>query len=352
MTAHSVQFTGPREVTVCEQEVPDPSAGELRVDAVVSAISPGTELLVYRGEAPTDVAADATIDAIDGTIEYPLSYGYANVGRVTAVGDGVDPEWRDRLVFAFHPHASRFLASPSDVLRVPDGVGPDRAAFLANVEAAIGFVMDGRPRIGERVVVLGQGPVGLLTTALLADFPLSTLVTVEPRGRRRTLSEAMGADESVPSDTNLGPALDALDARDARDAGGVEGRGEDGFGGADLVVEVSGRPEALESAIASAGYAGRVVVGSWYGNKRADIDLGGRFHRSHVRFRSSQVSRIDPDHAGRWDKTRRFDLAWRLLRRIETDRIVTHRLGIERAPEAYRLLDDSTEAAVQVLLTY
>lgn len=341
--AHSVHFTAPREVTVREEAVPDPSSGELRVEAIVSAISPGTELLVYRSEAPMDVPADATIDGIDGTFEYPLAYGYATVGRVTAVGEGIDPDWRDEVVFAFHPHASHFLAPPADVLRVPEGIDLERAAFLANVEAAIGFVMDGRPRIGERVVVLGQGPVGLLTTSLLAKFPLSALVTVEPRERRRTLSETMGADESLPPDTDLATALDPA---------GVEGRREDGFDGADVVFEVSGRPEALGSAVDVSGYAGRVIVGSWYGTKRAGIDLGERFHRSHVRLRSSQVSRIDPDHAGRWDKDRRFDLAWRLLDEVETDSMVTHRIPIERAPDAYRLLDDSSVESVQVLLTY
>lgn len=353
MTARSVHFTAPREVTVREAPVPEPSAGQVRVESIVSAISPGTELLVYRGEVPTDLAADTTIDAIDDTFEYPLQYGYATVGRVTAVGDGVDPDWRDELVFAFHPHASHLLATPDDIWRVPDWCSPERAAFLANLEAAIGFVMDGRPRIGERVAVFGQGVVGLLTTALLAEFPLSALATVEPHGMRRELSERMGADESLPPGADLAPVLgeDADDA--ANGADGVDAaNGVDGADGVDLAYELSGRPEGLDAAIDATGYGGRVVVGSWYGNRRADLNLGEQFHRSHIRVRSSQVSTIDPDHAGRWDKPRRFDLAWRLLRTVETDRLVTHRLPVGRAEQAYRLLDESPDEAVQVLLTY
>lgn len=333
MTARSVHFTGPREVTVREEPVPDPSAGQLRVEAIVSAISPGTELLVYHGEVPTDMEADATLAAIDGDFEYPLQYGYATVGRVAAVGEGVDPNWRDELVFAFHPHASQFLTTPEDVQRVPDGCPPERAAFLANVEAATSFVMDGRPKIGERVAVFGQGVIGLLTTALLAEFPLSALATVEPLATRRELSERLGADESLPPDAPLVPALDTDD-------------------GADLTFELSGNPEALDAAIDATGYAGRVVVGSWYGDKRVDLNLGGRFHRSHVRVRSSQVSTVDPDHADRWDKARRLELSWRLLRTVEPRRLVTHRLPVEQAADAYRLLDEAPDETVQALLTY
>lgn len=333
MTARSIHFTGPREVTVDEYPVPDPSAGELRFESIVSAISPGTELLVYRGEVPNGLPADATIDALDGSLEYPVQYGYATVGRVTAVGEGVSADWSDELVFAFHPHASHGIAAPEGVRRVPEACPPERAAFLANVEAATSFVMDGRPRIGEEIAVFGQGVLGLLTTALLAEFPLSVLVTVEPHGSRRELSEQLGADESLPPDGPIAPAFGTDD-------------------GADLTFELSGNPEALDAAVDATGYAGRVVVGSWYGNRRTDLHLGGRFHRSHIRIRSSQVSSVDPDHAGRWTKDRRFELAWQLLRTLEPRRLVTHRLPIERAPEAYRLLDQSPDETVQVLLTY
>lgn len=333
MTARSVHFTGPREVTVREHPVPDPSAGELRFESIVSAISPGTELLVYRGEVPNGPPADATIDALDESLEYPVQYGYATVGRVTAVGEGVSADWSGELVFAFHPHASHGIAAPEDVRRVPEPCPPERAAFLANVEAATSFVMDGRPRIGEEIAVFGQGVVGLLTTALLAEFPLSGLVTVEPHGSRRELSEQLGADESLPPDCQIAPAFDTDD-------------------GADLTFELSGNPEALDAAVDATGYAGRLVVGSWYGDRRTDLDLGGRFHRSHIRIRSSQVSSVDPDHAGRFTKDRRFELVWQLLRTVEPHRLVTHRLPVERAPEAYRLLDQSPDETVQVLLTY
>jgi len=330
MPARTLYFTGPREVAVRERPVPEPDDGQVRVRTERSAISSGTELLVYRDEVSPDVATDETIDALDGTAAYPLQYGYAAVGRVTATGRDVDGEWEGRRVFAFHPHASHFLAAPAEL--VPVDYGPERAAFLANAEAATNFVMDGRPRIGERAVVFGQGVVGLLTTALLARFPLEALVTVDRYGRRRAVSETLGADAAVES-------ADAVADHLAGD-------------GADVTFEVSGNPDALDDAIGVTGYAGQVVVGSWYGSKPATLDLGSRYHRSHVRIRSSQVSRVDPDHAGRWDKDRRLDLVARRLADVDPDRLITHEFPLERAGEAYELLDRSPGDTLGVLLTY
>ncbi|MGE5072658.1 MAG: oxidoreductase, partial [Anaerolineae bacterium] len=94
------------------------------------------------------------------------------------------------------------------------------------------------------------------------------------------------------------------------------------------------------------------VVGSWYGEKRASLDLGGTFHRSRISLISSQVSTIAPKLMGRWDKQRRFEVAWDALRRIGPEKWITHEFPIEKASEAYRLLDESPEQAMQVILKY
>ncbi|WP_254545086.1 zinc-binding dehydrogenase [Halomarina pelagica] len=334
--SRSLYFTGPTEVAVRERDRPTPGPDELLVESDLTAISTGTELLVYRGEIERAIAADDTIEALSGTFEYPFRYGYAAVGRVVETGDAVDG-WEGERVFAFNPHESHFLTTPESVVRVPDGVGTERAVFLANAEAAVNFVMDGRPMVGERVCVFGQGVVGLLTAGLLAAFPLAELVTVEPSARRRDLSRSVGATRAIDPDTGVS----------------VRGALADGeCDGADLTYELSGNPDALGAAIDATGYAGRVVIGSWYGTKPVELTLDGRFHRSHVRLRSSQVSRVDPEHAGRWDKERRLDVAWDRLDALRPERFITHRLPVERADEAYRLLDDEPETAVQTVLTY
>jgi alcohol dehydrogenase len=333
MAARSLYFTGPREVTVRERPIPDPDDGQLLVETERSAISPGTELLLYRDEAPADIQADETIEALDGTLSYPLQYGYSAVGRVVEAGSAVDGDWLGRRVFGFNPHESHFLATPADV--VPVDLDPDRATLLANAEAAVNFVMDGRPRIGERVTVFGQGVVGLLTTATLSSFPLDGLVTVDHYERRRAAAMELGADVAAAPTADLSTWLDGDEAA-----------------GADLTFEVSGNPAALDDAIDATGYAGRVIVGSWYGTKPVTLDLGGDYHRSHIRVRSSQVSRVDPDHAGRWSKDRRFDLVRETLADVDVDELLTHEFPLDRADEAYERLDESPESTIGVVITY
>jgi threonine dehydrogenase-like Zn-dependent dehydrogenase len=122
--------------------------------------------------------------------------------------------------------------------------------------------------------------------------------------------------------------------------------------GFDLIVELSGNPSALDDAIALTLFSGRVVIGSWYGEKRAALDLGGKFHRSRIKLIASQVSSISPELSGRWDKSRRFEVAWSALKRIRPEKWITQKFPLEQASQAYQLLDNSPELAIQVVFTY
>ncbi|MEK7786036.1 MAG: zinc-binding alcohol dehydrogenase, partial [Chloroflexota bacterium] len=285
------------------------------------------ELLVYRGQAPTELAVDETISALPGLFSFPLKYGYAAVGRVAALGPDVDESWLNRLVFAFNPHESHFTAAAANLLPLPADVDVDTALFLPNMETAVNFLHDGAPLVGERVAVFGQGIVGLLTTSLLAQMPLANLTTFDRYPLRREASRSLGAHAS----------LDPSEPTDLQ---------------ADLTYELSGSPATLDQAIAATGCAGRVIIGSWYGQKRADLNLGGRFHRSRIRLISSQVSTLAPELSGRWTKARRMEVAWQLLREVKPARLITHRFPLAEAAKAYELIDQRPETCIQVVLTY
>lgn len=306
------------------------------VQTLFSAISPGTENMIYNGLFPQEMAVDEGIPALSGKFSFPLKYGYAVVGRVVATGPGVDRGWMGQTVFAFQPHHSHFTATPGSLQPVPRGVSLEDAIFLPNMETAVNLVMDGRPLIGERVAVLGQGVIGLLTTSLLAQFPLACLVTLDRYLLRRQASLRLSAHAS------LDPASD-------REREQLNTMLPDG---ADLCYEVSGSPAALNDAIALTGFDGRVVIGSWYGQKCAGLDLGGRFHRSRIRLISSQVTTLASELSGRWSKERRFGVAWEMLRAVQPSRLITHRFPIQQAAQAYRLIDRRPEETIQVLLTY
>ncbi|MEN8754199.1 MAG: zinc-binding alcohol dehydrogenase, partial [Desulfobacterales bacterium] len=208
-----VIFEKPFAVSVIEEPLPEADAGQVLVRNRMSAISPGTELLVYRGQVSDGWPVDSTISSLSGAFGYPLRYGYTSVGQVVVAGPGVDPNWIGRWVFSFQPHQSHYLASPSTLIPLPADINPENALFVPAMETAVNFMMDGQPMIGERVMVLGQGIIGLLTTALLSRFSLSELVTFDRYAFRRQRSLEVGAHKALDPDSqgNVGDPNHILD---------------------------------------------------------------------------------------------------------------------------------------------
>lgn len=334
-------FDAPHQVSVRNEEVPRLRRDSVLVRTLFSGISAGTEMLFYRGQVPTDIDVDESIPSLTGKLKYPLKYGYCAVGEVVEVGGEVSPAWKGRTVFALHPHQSYFPISPEELTVLPEDLSLEDTVFLPNMDTAVNLIMDARPVIGEKAVIFGQGAVGLLTTALLAHFPLTKLITLDSYPLRRERSLALGAHTSLdPGMPDLYEQLQEL----------LEVQGT--HGGADLTFELSGNPPALDQAIAATAFAGRVIIGSWYGRKQVELDLGGRFHRNRVRLISSQVSTIAPEWTGRWDKKRRLQVALRMIERVKPASLITHRFPIDKAAEAYKLLDQKPKETLQVVLTY
>ena len=88
MKKQVLYFDEPYKVVVKEESQKSPGSGQVLVQTIFSAISPGTELLVYRGEAPSDLAVDEVIPALNGRFEFPMKYGYSVVEKVIEYGQG------------------------------------------------------------------------------------------------------------------------------------------------------------------------------------------------------------------------------------------------------------------------
>lgn len=336
MKRQTLTFTAPRQVELREEPLPPLGAEDVLVETLCSAISAGSELLVYRGQFPKELA-DSN-DALSSDLKYPLAYGYACVGIVRETGRRADPSLRDKRVFAFQPHTSHFILHPSSLIFLPEGLAPEAACFLPNMETAVNLVQDAAPILGERALVLGQGVIGLLAASLLSEFPLDKLAVADHFAIRRT------AIDPRPSTFDFRP----FDSSAPDFRAQVKTFLPDG---ADLTLEVSGSPSALNDAIGLTAFSGRIVIGSWYGEKRAALDLGGAFHRSRLKLISSQVSTIAPELSARWDKSRRFGVAWDAIQRIHPGQWITQRFPLDQAAEAYRLLDERPQEAIQVIFT-
>ena len=322
--ARELWFAGPGAVELREGPAPGPPGeGEVVARALASGISQGTELLLYRGEGPTPF--DPSLDA-PGTPTYPRRYGYAWVGEVIARGPGAGPAPGER-VFALAPHGDVHALGPGAARPLPTSIPPARAVLAANLETAITCVWDAGIGLGDEVVVLGGGVVGLLI-ATLSGRAGARVRLVEPSARRREVGRALGAAEALAPDED-------------------RPRGD-----ADVVIGATGDPVEIDRAVAHAAREATITIASFYGARRSPVALGSDFHRRRLRLRATQVSSVPPERAPRWDMARRFQLVLALLEDPRLDLLLDPPVPFEDAPAVYARLAADPGGRLQTVFRY
>jgi 2-desacetyl-2-hydroxyethyl bacteriochlorophyllide A dehydrogenase len=330
----AVWFGAPQRVEIRQEPVAHLGPDDVRVHNLVSGVSAGSELLVYRGSAPRELQPD--LPTVDGDFGFPIKFAYASVGRVIEAGSLVSQLAVDDLVFVHHPHQTEYVVPADFPIRLPDGLPADVGVFAANLETAVTVVLDAHPRLGEAILVTGQGVVGLLITMLLRRAGATPIMTADLYERRRAASVAAGATHALGAEVDVSDAV--LELTDGR--------------GVDVAVEVSGSPAALQACIDAAAFAGTVVIASWYGTRDVELNLGAGFHRRRLRLVGSQVSTLDPAITPRWDRARRTALVSTLLSELPLNDLITHRFPFDQAAAAYELLDRRAGECLQVVLDY
>ena len=340
-TSRTVQIVRPRQVSVVGRAVKSPGSHEVLVKSIVSGISAGTEMNVYRGSAPQwrerfDPSTRLFLHEGEPDFAYPIAYGYANVGTIDAIGSEVTRLKRGDVVFTFSPHQDWSIVDASEVVPLPPLRSMEHGVLLANVNTALNGVLDARPALASSLVVIGLGVIGLLVVQLARAAGASYVAAVDPVEHRRMMALRLGASEAfAPSPT----VAEAVRARTANR-------------GADVVVEVSGAPTALNEAIRIVGRDGLVVAMSWYSGSFEGLNLSGEFHHNRVRIHASQVDDVNPGLGPLWSTERRMSAALSLLNTLELDPLFTHRFPVDQAAEAYRCVDDLREGLIQCVLTY
>jgi 2-desacetyl-2-hydroxyethyl bacteriochlorophyllide A dehydrogenase len=317
--------------------------GHVRVRTRFSGISAGTELTAYRGTNPylTKVWDPTTRLFTNGTggVEYPIAgWGYSEVGEVIEVAEGVtDPVVGD-LVWGIWGHRSQAVL-PAERLaghQVPDGVSPLAASFTRVGAVALNAVLAADVHLGETVTVFGQGVIGLLATRL-ATLNGGAVIAVDTILARRKTAEWYGAVAALPA---TGAA--------------EEVRRRTGGAGADVAIEISGAYPALHEAIRSVTVAGRVVAAGFYQGDGTGLRLGEEFHHNRVELVCSQIGGVPPLLTPRWnpDRLQRVFLGQLASGAVDVGPLVSHVLPVERATEAYELLDTRPADALQVVLEF
>jgi threonine dehydrogenase-like Zn-dependent dehydrogenase len=241
----------------------------------------------------------------EGSFPAPVKYGYMSVGVVESGHGSVAHGLVGRTVFCLHPHQDRYVVPASAVTPLPEAVPPERAVLAANMETAVNGLWDAAPGVGDRILVVGGGVVGMLTAHLARGIPGSHVTLIDPLPGRAAVAAALDLPFSQAAPT-------AADA--------------------DLVIHASGSADGLVDALSGAGVEARVVEMSWYGDRPVSLPLGEAFHSRRLTIRSSQVGRIPPERAPRWTHARRMALGLRLLSDARLDALLTGESPFEDLP--------------------
>ncbi|MHC1550969.1 zinc-dependent alcohol dehydrogenase [Phyllobacterium sp. K27] len=264
------------------EELPPVDNNNLRIKARFGSISRGTESLVFNGKVPASEYENMACPHQNGSFTFPVKYGYSIVGDIETGPE----EMLGRAVFCLHPHQTHFVAKRTDLHLVPAGVPPQRAVLAANMETALNIIWDAGILPGDRVVIFGGGVVGLLTAYLATGIIGTETTLVDINADRMNVA------------ANLGIAF-ALPDNAPRDC--------------DVVINASASSAALDQALECAGYEGRIIEASWYGDKKIEINLGRQFHSKRISLVSSQVGGIGGSRRSRWTFARRLNAALSLL---------------------------------------
>ena len=283
----------PGRAEIRDETLPSLAEGFARVRTLHTAVSRGTEGLVFRGEVPAGEAQRMRAPFQAGDFPGPVKYGYVNVGVVEAG----PPELLGREVFCLYPHQTVFQVPASVLVPLPAGVPAARAVLAANLETAINALWDAQPNPGDRIAVVGGGTLGLLVAWLAARLPEGRVEVVDTNPARAGIAAALGAGFAVP---------------------------EDAQPQADLVIHTSGQSAGLATALRLAAFEATVLELSWYGSRPVIVPLGEAFHSQRLTLKSSQVGHVARRQRDRWSHRQRLELALSLLTEPALDALVTH----------------------------
>jgi len=293
--------------------------GEVRIKALYSGISRGTERLVFRGRVPVSEYERMRCPSQEGAFPFPVKYGYALVG---VVEEGLKAHM-GRHVFLLHPHQREVCSDAASAHILPAALPPRRAALSANMETALNVAWDANAMSGDRILIVGGGVLGLLTAGILAKLPGAEVTVCDVDITSGSVAAKMGARFVTPSDAPSDQ---------------------------DVVIHTSASAEGLKTALGSAGVEARVVEASWFGDKSVAVPLGEAFHARRLQLISSQVGAVPANRRARWTYARRMAKAFELLCDDRFDALITGEIAFGDAPAALpAVLGDNATGLMTVL---
>jgi predicted dehydrogenase len=288
-----------------------------------------------------------TLSAVQRKLDEPIALGYSNAGVVLAVGTGVDGFSVGDRVLCNGPHAEVVCVAKNLCAKIPDGVTDPEAAFGVVAAVSLQGIRLLQPTLGERVVIIGLGLLGLLAVQMLRANGCQVL-GIDPDPERCNLARSLGAETHV---------LENGDAAVAAAGAFARGLGVDGV----LITASTASDEPVQLAARMCRQRGRIVLVGVTGLKLNRAD----FYAKELSFQVScsyGPGRYDRDYEEggvaypfglvRWTEQRNFEAVLEMLANgtLEVKSLTSHTFSLEQATAAYDAL--SAENPLGLVLTY
>lgn len=337
------ELDAPHRFRLVDQPIDDPGPGEVQVRVAAVGVC-GSDLHYF---------SEGSIG--DTPCVYPMVLGHEPTGTVISTGPGVsgwapgDRAALEPAVYCYHcefcatGHHNvcsniRFLSMPQDpgflrervnlpaanVLPLPPEVGLDEGTLFEPLAVTLHSMKFAALQPGERVLVLGAGPIGLLTIALLRLSGAGRIWAVDPVAARRELACRLGADAALDP-TSVDPVHELL----------TETRGR----GVDVAIDCAARGESINQAIGAARNAGRVVVTGIPSAARVELDF-------HV-MRRKELALLNVRRSNHESET-----ALELLRDCPQrfTPMLTHSFPLDAVDRGFSLLEQYADGVGKVLI--
>jgi threonine dehydrogenase-like Zn-dependent dehydrogenase len=221
---------------------------------------------------------------------------------------------------------------------VPKGLDPLLGIFSQIGAIALNAIIDANLHLGETVAIFGQGAPGLMVTQM-AKASGVRVIAVDRLPLRLDMAKANGADVVLD-----GSDIDAP-ARIKELTGNL---------GADVSIEITGHSAGLHDAIRATAYNSRVVVSGFFQGAAHHLALGEEFHHNRIDLVCSQISGVNPALDHRWSRMRLDQTVMQMQAegRVDFRKLITHRFNARDLQQAYDLLEDMPQAALQIVLDF
>lgn len=328
MREQRVVVTAAGQVTLEAFEPGQPDARQVLLRARRTLISPGTERAFF-------------LNLANAKPNYPLYPGYSFVGEVIACGTGVKRLAVGDPVVCPVPHSSHAVLDERVCLKVPAKLSDEEAVFFNLLAIAMQGVRKARIELGEPVLVLGAGLIGILAMRLAQLCGGLPVVGVDLDEKRLELAGRIAADAVLFGDGQLAENLQAL--LDADD-------------GAAVVIEATGAPQQVVAAFQLAGEKGRVVL---LGSARGDTERVNFYRDVHRKgllvIGGHEITRPRYENSpGYWTQIREQAVCLQLLarRRVQAAPLITHRYHWQDFAQAYAHLAEWDKGALGIMIRW